>query len=119
MRRLRINTELPSSIQTVRIGTQRYRVRLDWRERCAAWYVSISRGDGTALATGKKLVANWSPTESLAVDEGIVFLCVDTIGGRDRFARHDLGATVLLIVGETSELTAPTADPNDWRVVGA
>lgn len=116
MRKLRINTDVPSSIQTVKIGTGRYRIRLDWMERAAGWYVSVSTASGDALATGKRLVPNWSPAASLVNDNGVVLLCVDLVGGRDTFSRHDLGDTVLLVVGEATELTEAAVDPNEWEI---
>jgi len=52
---LRAFPDVASQIQTVQLGDTSYRVRLDWRERCSAWYFSISTLAGVEILNSVRI----------------------------------------------------------------
>lgn len=52
---LRAFSEITSQTQTVQLGDTSYLVRLIWRERTFAWYLTISTIDGVDILTGVRI----------------------------------------------------------------
>ncbi len=92
MRTLRFNPDSPSSIQTVSLGGTSYRVRSTWRERSSSWYIDVYLVDGTSVALGRRvaagaiLVHDMDRHDPASPGGGVLFA-----GGKDRYAREDLG----------------------------
>lgn len=79
---------------------------LQWRERLASWFLSIQQADVTPILTGRRIVADWSPTMRLTTSllpDGLFVIARQGDGDQDP-GRDELGTDVLLYFIPTAEL---------------
>ena len=85
--------------QTVTLDGVDFLLRLEWSERQRRWYCDLETADGTALATGIKVVADRPLFERLTSDlrpRGQLW-CVDRSGSGVDPDLRDLGSRCLLV----------------------
>jgi hypothetical protein len=99
----------PDSIQTVQLGDAEFRVRLTWRERLSSWYLDLYTADGTALVLGKRLSASYTPLGGIVRDGLPAGGTLYVRGPNGPYVQKDLGASLLLIWYDYSELTPTPA----------
>lgn len=64
-----------SYVQTTDIDGTEYRVRLDWNERTASWYLSLYDADENPLLLGRKVLNRFSVLDGFsykAVPQGVL-----------------------------------------------
>ncbi len=108
-RTLTVAPDLPDTIQTVNLGGQTVRVRMRWYDRLAAWYLDVTRLDGTILGAGIRVSPGWFWPDGLRPEgfpPGRLFF-----RGSEPYAQSDLGGRVAIVWIEDSEV--PAAQPFD------
>lgn len=95
---LPIDASLPAYTVDVDLDDTVYRFRVEWNTRGEFWAIGIGLPDGTVIADGCVIRADWEPFAAV-VDErmpaGRIFAC-DLDGAGDP-AYDDLGARVLVM----------------------
>lgn len=100
---------VPSTIQTVTLGEQQYRLRLTWRRRLQGWYMDLYTLAGDPLALGRRLSPGWSPLLGIVLDEETAPDGHFVVRGLDDYLREDLGEGLTLAFYTTEELEAAQA----------
>jgi|ADGO01.1.fsa_nt_gi hypothetical protein len=103
---IRTDPELSSYTQRTVLDGREYILGFQWNQRAEKWSLSIYDQDGSPIALGLKLVANFPVTRRITDSRGPfgTIFPLDTSGeGRDPGLR-DLGRRVLLVYLEASDL---------------
>ena len=90
-------------VQLTEMGERRYRIRLAWQGRSAAWYFSLYAEDGTPLVLGRKLRLAYPVLRQFVatgkLPEGHL-LIPDLDRSKVEPGREDLGERLQVLYGE-------------------
>lgn len=96
----------PHYTVAVKLGGTRYRLGMDWNEREGSWYLSLSQEDGTAIASGLRVVPDWPllrrVTDAVRPPGEIMFR--NTNADDAEPGRYDIGESFVPLYYEESEL---------------
>lgn len=96
----------PHYTVTIKLEGVRYRLGMDWNEREGSWYMSLTQENGTAIASGLRVVPDWPllrrVTGSARPPGEMVFR---NTGSEDAEpGRNDIGEMFVPLYYEESEL---------------
>lgn len=89
---------VPHYTMTTNLDSVTYKLRFDWNDRMAAWFLSIHTAVGEALVTGIRVVVSW-PLTARFVARGVppgLLEAIDTSGRGIDPGFEDLGTRVIL-----------------------
>lgn len=92
-------TNWPDETATFVLEDVSYKIRTRYNERAGAWFADVSLEDGTAIATGRKIVVGWAISglrESSADRLPGILYATDTSAKDEDPTVDDLGTRVLL-----------------------
>lgn len=81
-----------------------YSMKLAWNHRAGAWFVSLSKQDGTPIISGTRVVVDWPLLHYCSHPDkpAGLLLALDTSGAGADPGLTDLGGRVLLMYQEAS-----------------
>lgn len=98
----------PSFRQTLTLGDAQFELRLQWRERLAAWYADLWTAAGLPVWLGVRVSPGWALGFGLVAEnapDGVLF-----VRGPPEYSRMDLGGSVQIVFYATEELESAGDD---------
>jgi hypothetical protein len=96
MKAITLNSSSKQAFTTV-LGDLSFRFRVRWSTVMGAWYLDVSKPDGTRLLSGQRLVVNWPIRVGDPSDGGFpsdaFLLVVDQSGTNAEPTRDSFGST--------------------------
>lgn len=106
--RLPIDSIEPHSRREVQLDGASFTMDLDWNDREQGWHVSLYTAAGEPLIEGHRVVIGGSPLRRVtkAGRPGGDIIFVDTSGTQEEPGRDDLGARVVALYYDATEIQA-------------